>query len=215
MSIFLNGVPGRLKTLIDRLVPSGSAETLTDTRLANLDDLDAAVSTRAPSSTALSSATWTGTKAGYLDAAVSSAKYPKQTDINCVELGTSSIASVNAFSPGVPFGPIAVSAATWTEVLSVAVPGFLWWAAAWRGSAYTSGTLNVRVTIDGTVAVTTVTTGASSTQNTGVVAVGSYIGTVPLLMPIRFAASMKIEVYSSQIQSGGGDIMGSYIYTLD
>lgn len=63
MSAFLLGVPGKLKTLIDRL---------TSTRAGNLDNLDAAITTRAPSATALSSATWTGTKAGYLDAAISS-----------------------------------------------------------------------------------------------------------------------------------------------
>lgn len=59
---FLAGVPGKLKTLIDRL---------TSTRAANLDNLDAAISTRAAASTALSTATWTATKAGYLDMAIS------------------------------------------------------------------------------------------------------------------------------------------------
>lgn len=44
---------------------------LTSTRAGYLDNLDAAMSTRAPASTALSSATWTGTKAGYLDAPIS------------------------------------------------------------------------------------------------------------------------------------------------
>lgn len=58
MMDFLAGVPGRLKTLIDRL---------TATRASNLDNIDAAVTTRAPASTALSTSTWTGTRAGYLD----------------------------------------------------------------------------------------------------------------------------------------------------
>jgi hypothetical protein len=54
----LMGVPGKLKTLIDRL---------TSTRATNLDNLDATVSSRAAASTALSTATWTSTRAGYMD----------------------------------------------------------------------------------------------------------------------------------------------------
>ena len=58
----LLGLPGRIKILIDRI---------TSTRASNLDNLDGAVSSRAPASTALSSSVWTGTRAGYLDASIS------------------------------------------------------------------------------------------------------------------------------------------------
>lgn len=58
MSAFLAGIPGQVKTLLDRL---------TSGRATNLDNLDATVSSRAPSSTALSTATWTGTRATNLD----------------------------------------------------------------------------------------------------------------------------------------------------
>ncbi len=54
----LLGLPGKVKTLVDRL---------TSTRATNLDNLDAAITTRAAASTALSSTTWTGARAGYLD----------------------------------------------------------------------------------------------------------------------------------------------------
>ena len=54
----LLGLPGKVKTLLDRL---------TATRAGYLDNLDAAVTTRAPASTALSSATYTSARAGYLD----------------------------------------------------------------------------------------------------------------------------------------------------
>lgn len=92
MWAMLAGVPGKLKTLIDRL---------TATRAANLDNLnatissrmpgtateqgriDVAISSRAPSSTALSNATWTDTKAGFLDAAVSS-RAPSSTALSNV-----------------------------------------------------------------------------------------------------------------------------------
>lgn len=58
MSAFLLGVPGKLKALLDRL---------TADRAGYLDRLDATVSSRAPASTALSSATWTGPRAAKLD----------------------------------------------------------------------------------------------------------------------------------------------------
>ena len=76
MLAFLAGVPGKLKTILDRL---------TSTRAANLDNLDAAVSTRmpgsateqgridvaistrAPAATALTDVTWTDARAAKLD----------------------------------------------------------------------------------------------------------------------------------------------------
>ena len=58
MWTMLAGVPGKLKVLADRL---------TSTRAANLDRLDANVSTRAAASTALSNAVWTDARAGKLD----------------------------------------------------------------------------------------------------------------------------------------------------
>lgn len=58
MSAILYGVPGKLKTLIDRL---------TSARAAKLDNLDAATSTRAPASTALSNAVWTDARADKID----------------------------------------------------------------------------------------------------------------------------------------------------
>jgi len=58
MSAILYGVPGKLKTLIDRL---------TSARAAKIDNLDAAVTTRAPASTALSNGVWTDARAGKLD----------------------------------------------------------------------------------------------------------------------------------------------------
>lgn len=52
------GPSGRLKTLLARL---------TDARATKIDNLDAAISTRAAASTALSTANWTAARAGYLD----------------------------------------------------------------------------------------------------------------------------------------------------
>ena len=72
----LYGLPGKIKTLLDRLTAAraGYLDSInpagTDwnsTRAGYVDRLDAAVSTRAPASTALSNATWTDARAGYQD----------------------------------------------------------------------------------------------------------------------------------------------------
>lgn len=59
---FLLGVPGKLKTISDHL-----AAYLSPTRCAKIDNLDTTLISRAPASTALSTATWTAARAGYLD----------------------------------------------------------------------------------------------------------------------------------------------------
>lgn len=62
-----------IQNVLTRLTTTAlSNATWSDARAGKIDNLDAAISTRAPSSTALSTATWTPTKAGYLDAAISS-----------------------------------------------------------------------------------------------------------------------------------------------
>jgi len=58
MWTMLAGVPGRLKTLLDRL---------TAARAANLDNLNATISSRAPASTALSNMVWTPERATKID----------------------------------------------------------------------------------------------------------------------------------------------------
>ena len=93
---FLLGVPGKLKTLIDRLTSTragyldnlsaytttrgakldqldaavtsrASAANYTSGRAANLDNLNATISSRAAASTALSTSTWTAGRAAKLD----------------------------------------------------------------------------------------------------------------------------------------------------
>lgn len=59
---FLLAVPGKLKSISDYLTTNW-----TTTRAAKIDNLDAAVTTRAAASTALSTATWSGTLAAKLE----------------------------------------------------------------------------------------------------------------------------------------------------
>lgn len=94
---FLLGVPGKLKTIIDYL-----AANLSTVRAAKIDNLDAAISTRAAAATALSSATWTATLASYLDGPISgrlgSIKSIQQGAITIVSgnlTGTATIAGVD------------------------------------------------------------------------------------------------------------------------
>jgi hypothetical protein len=63
MIAFIINISSKLKSLLN---------TLTSARAANFANLDAAISSRAPATTALSSSVWTNPKAGYLDAALSS-----------------------------------------------------------------------------------------------------------------------------------------------
>lgn len=59
---FLLGVPGKLKTITDYLTTN-----LSTTRAAKIDNLDAAMSTRAAAATALSTATWTSDTAAKIN----------------------------------------------------------------------------------------------------------------------------------------------------
>lgn len=59
---FLLGVPGKLKTISDHLLTYWTAA-----RAAKVDNLDAAISTRAVAATALSTAQWTNARAAKLD----------------------------------------------------------------------------------------------------------------------------------------------------
>lgn len=212
MSLFLAGVPGKLAKLVTRLAPSGYAQTLTDARVSALDNLNATVSSRAPSSTALSSAMWTDTKAGYLDAAISSVRYPVQTDINRAD-GLMAISTlVDGFA--IESANLDVSpGGSYTEVLNVNAPGILWWASCNRGGGFSAGTLNIRITIDGTVALLTANASTITTAGSGVVGVGYINNSTAFLMPLRFKTSLKIEVTSSVSQSNAID--ANYLYTLD
>lgn len=64
---FLLGVPGKLKTIADYL-----AANLSTGRTAKIDNLDAAITTRAAATDVTLKATWTDAKAVFVDAAISS-----------------------------------------------------------------------------------------------------------------------------------------------
>jgi hypothetical protein len=80
---------GYLDAAVSTRAPSSTALTNVTWTDAKAGYLDVAASTRAPSSTALTNATWTDAKAGYLDAAISS----RMAGIKGIQRGTVTIAS--------------------------------------------------------------------------------------------------------------------------
>ena len=98
-------------------------------------------------------------------------------------------------------------------MLNVNAPGILWWASCHRGGGFSAGTLNIRITIDGTVALLTANASTITTAGSGVVGVGYINNSTAFLMPLRFKTSLKIEVTSSVSQSNAID--AHYLYTLD
>jgi hypothetical protein len=196
-----------------------------DAAIAALDtsNLDVAVSTRASQSSVdtidanvdtlvTNVAAIKADTDAYLDVAVSSVRYPVQTDINRAD-GMMVISTlVDGFA--IEAANLDVSpGGSYTEVLNVNAPGILWWASCHRGGGFSAGTLNIRITIDGTVALLTANASTITTVGSGVVGVGYISNGTALLMPLRFKTSLKIEVTSSVSQSNAID--AHYLYTLD
>lgn len=92
------------QTKIFSLIGSGTDSAGTTTVFSNLAklnlNLDAAVSSRAPSSTALSNLTWTDTRAGYLDSAISS-RAPSSTAVSNVYYTSSRAANLDSLDTSV------------------------------------------------------------------------------------------------------------------
>ena len=134
---FLLGVPGKLKTVLDRL---------TSTRAANLDNLDAAISTRAPASTALSTAQWTNTRAGLLDGII------QTSIIASIQTGYVSAAGTAGTGEDAKYVDITITAVASVSKCVVLINGSL--PAGYQATSCTArltSTTNVRVSVpDGT-----------------------------------------------------------------
>jgi len=212
------GVQGKLKKLLTRLAPSGYAQTLTDARVSALDNLNATVSSRAPSSTALSNAMWTDAKAALLDAAISSVRIKPQA--NFIRDTSVSTRTLGAFDNemegyGAAYTAGALSAGVYSELLSITAAGYLWLAITYREASFTSGTLSTRITTDGDV-WDVITDSASTTQRGGHVAHGIASNGNTIIVPVmaRFATSLKVEIASSVGQSAG-KATARILYSLD
>jgi len=96
---FLMAVPGKLTTIYSHLTTYMSS-----TRMPKIDNLDAAISTRAAAATAVSSANWTTARAGYLEklnatagilGTIKSVQYGTVTANSGSASGTATITAVN------------------------------------------------------------------------------------------------------------------------
>ena len=206
MWTMLAGVPGKLKTILDRITAVRAG------LLDNLTALDVAVSSRAPASTALSTANWTNAIAARLALFVAAppasnfftarskdwgfgapeswpAAYDNAQIGNFVEHGTSDI-SVSGTTTVLDYSGSGVLHALWayTERLSV-------------GGSYSE--VSVRVTIDG-VAHTSparIKSGSGS-DNRKIV----FCGGVNFNEPIVFSSQLKIEIIKV---GSSGSVLGT------
>lgn len=192
MMTFLMGVPGKLKTLLDRL---------SDTRAANIDNLDAAISTRAPASTAVSNADYTAARAGYLDALQHGNGGIRPTSMPCANIVTSVTDTLTAAGlvPGAAYvSSGSLTANTLATVLSVSGKGALTYLGIQSRDA-TSRTHRVRITIDGTV-VFDATSAAHAAANGVAYVHGHYNDTTRQKIegvPLLYDSSLIVEYASS------------------
>ncbi len=166
---FLLGVPGKLKAIADHLTTYW-----TSTRAAKLDLLTVAP---APASTALTNATWTDTRAGYVDVAVSSraSNGPRLKPPIAANFNTGQFNGVFDLSLGL-------------DITGSGVVNYV------MVSSSTSGYLvNCYVVIDG-VTFPAVTVSSSSGVYLGVIGSVQHLDNVsmPIPMPIVFNSSFQI-----------------------
>lgn len=197
MWTMLAGVPGKLKTLIDRL---------TATRAANLDKLDANITTRAPASTALTNAVWTDARAGKLDLLPlvdPVSESPIAADWPTLVFGgfgTADAEVVRRVVGGVAFTTASLSL---VDVVSVTGRGVLNFVAITTTNAVNSAQL--QIIIDGVTVLDA--TGGGASNNQWAVAVGalnieSTSAVQAALDQIPFRSSLVIKLRGT---SGAGD----------
>jgi len=199
------GVPGKLKTLIDRL---------TATRAANLDNLNATVGSRAVASTALLNTVWTSAKAAFLDVALSSRASQASLDtmaaaqilsappvqliprtVDGVTLESESqVSQTRSF--GRKYSP-SLTIGTWYTLINISGAGVLNWFSVYESHS-TSKNVSIRITLDGVVCLDMASSGNIS-NNSGHVAVGFFNGSNYAVAPdfIPYISSLKIEVKSN------------------
>lgn len=200
----LFGVPGKLKTLTDRLSATWAAklDTLatnyTTARAALIDNIDAAVTTAADA------AAWTSALAALLGSAAR--RRPVTSIVNYYSAGGVSgqfgygggIAEIAANVRGVLSG--ALTANTLATVINRTGAGAVFFLAATVMDT-TSRTVRIKVTVDGTV-VFDATSNAITTVQTGMQVVGSglfYSVTQFFARPgyLEYDTSFKVEIASS------------------
>lgn len=210
MSLFLAGVPGRLKTILNRL--TNSTVPLNDTRVGYLDASIAARATQTSVNTIDTNVdSILATVTANLDAAVSSAGLPVQQGFShsgyIVALGAT------LSCPGTACGTTWSSGVYKTMVDVTSASGVLHFLAIQRGATTLNGNQYIRLTIDGGTPIEF--SGNIDTSNKVLVAVGALQANGSwALQPMRFITSMKVEIKTS---TSAVDNWCNYhpFYTLD
>jgi len=186
MSAILYGVPGKLKTMLDRL---------TSARAAKIDNLDAAVTTRAAASTALSNAVWTDARAGKLDNAAQNTDPYLAAPIELVpsnpaaslDTGYNYLARVAGLASG------STSSTSYVDIVNYSGQGVLEFCAVMANG---TPTVSMQLIIDG-VNVGSVSVSASSGNYSGKPLVGLFAiesaGGAISLSQIPFHSSLVIQ----------------------
>ena len=197
MWTMLAGVPGKLKTMLDRL---------TSTRAANLDNLNATISSRAAASTALSNAVWTDTRAGKLDLLPlvdPASESPIAADWPTLVFGgfgTADAEVVRRVVGGVAFTTVSLSL---VDVVSVTGRGVLNFVAITPGNA--TSLVQLQIIVDGVTVLDATDGGASNNQwavAVGALNVESESAVQAALDQIPFRSSLVIKLRGA---SGSGD----------
>lgn len=193
---FLLGVPGKLKTISDYLTTNWTA-----TRATKVDNLDAAISTRAPASTALTNATWTDVRAEKLDgitAAVSSiiaTNWPSTPSYTPITSNTLYACAGGTMT--------STNSTSWVDALNITGSGVINFIAGYHGTAAGQpGGMYLRVTVDGVVLPVV---SASNTYQAIVGAICAYYDAAAAAFfitgvtydQINFKTSLRIEHYAA------------------
>ena len=201
---FLLGVPGKLKTISDYL-----AAYLSPTRCAKIDNLDTTLTSRAPASTALSTATWTGTRAGFLDKIEGPAVAPPTGH----SLPDDQITTTSSGNPPSVLALCAksgdVSVSSYTTVLNVSGRGVLTFAALYFATS--SGNGYMKIIVDG---VTLIEQSTDNSQAFGalvgaIVVNASGVFAIPCEQ-IPFRTSLQIQIRNN----GSGTVRAFWRYRL-
>jgi len=184
----LAGLPGKIKTLIDRL---------TSTRATNLDNLDAAITSRAVASTALSNATWTNALAAELDglAPAIAACAQETTPLLRPPIAGGYVDNNAAFTASIVAAGIPASlssSTTYVDVVNYTGQGVLSFAAAQTLVAAQSA--SIRVVIDGVQLCDTATGTAQYDARCPVGAITQYM---IAFEAIAFKVSLQIQTKCS------------------
>jgi hypothetical protein len=160
------GVPGKLKTLLDRL---------TATRAGYLDNLDAAVSSRAAASTALTNATWTDAKSNKLTNAA-------QEDSPLLDVPISNGIVSTTYASN--------STTSYTDAINYTGSGVLQLAACVVSGSVWNDQATMDIIIDGVTVLTVTTQMGTGSVGQGV---GYYITSPVAFSSVPFKSSLRIR----------------------